>query len=47
LYRIAISREVKNLSGQYELFGITANGAVVFLEPNVDYNHYLIKKIQL
>lgn len=45
LYRIAITREQGNLSGQYEIYGITASQTVVFFEPNEYYDHYLIKKI--
>ncbi|MDR6803934.1 hypothetical protein J2Y45_001203 [Dyadobacter sp. BE34] len=44
LYRIAITRELANVAGKYEIYGITASLAVVVFESNVDYDHYLIKK---
>ncbi|PSL28644.1 DUF6934 family protein [Dyadobacter jiangsuensis] len=45
LYRIAISRELANVAGKYEVYGITAIQEVVFFAPNVDYEHYFIKKL--
>ena len=47
LYRIAITRELANIAGKYEVYGITNALAVVVFEPNVDYDHYLIKKSKL
>ncbi|MGG7663079.1 DUF6934 family protein [Dyadobacter sp. BHUBP1] len=47
LYRIAITRELANVAGKYEVYGITASLAVVVFEPNVDYDHYLIRKSRL
>lgn len=47
LYRIAITRELENIAGKYEVYGITDSLAVVVFEPNRDYDHYLIKKSKL
>lgn len=47
LYRIAITRELPKLAGQYEIYGITTSLTVVLFEPNVDYEHYLVKKLKL
>ncbi|SDE98510.1 hypothetical protein SAMN04487996_108124 [Dyadobacter soli] len=45
LYRIAISRELDNVTGKYEIYGTTASQEVVVFTPNVDYEHYFIKKL--
>jgi hypothetical protein len=45
LYRIAIARELNNISRTFKIYGIRDNETVVPFEPNVDYDHYLIKKL--
>lgn len=47
LYRIAITRELSNISGTFDVYGITEDYMIVQFESNVNYQHYLIKKTKL